>query len=137
MSTKTETIEAQNDLRAILERNHTVYAIVKHVSRSGMQRRIEFYVIEGGERYQLNPDVPEEGSDVSIPRPRRISHLVAKVRGSRLTDDGVVVNGCGMDMGWDTIYSCRFTLGLGDVRYVDSAVGEQFKLGYGFDLRYL
>ena len=41
---------------------------------------------------------------------RRISHLVAKVRGSRLTDEGVIVNGCGMDMGFALVYNLSRTL---------------------------
>jgi hypothetical protein len=131
MTTKQEQTQAADELRDILERHHDVYAIVHHVSRSGMQRRIDFYVIEvdtESSTRQLNGREPASM--------HRISHLIAKVRQSRLTDDGVVINGCGMDMGWHEIYSCRYTLGLGEVHasYKD---GEELHLGYGFDVRYL
>jgi hypothetical protein len=122
MSTATEKravrTAAEDDLREILSTHETVFAIVTHVSRSGMQRRIQFYVIDGGDM-------------------RRLSHLVATVLGERLTDDGVVINGTGMDMGWHEIYSCRYQLGLGETRYSGSSVGDKFQLGYGFTLRYL
>lgn len=119
--TKEQKMADRDELRDILSTHETVYGIVKHVSRSGMQRRIEFFVIE---------------SDAHGPLMRRISHLVASVRGERLTDDGVVVNGAGMDMGWHEIYSCRYTLGLGEWRGEEPGE-EHFHAGYGFDLRYL
>lgn len=133
MTTKaqaTEQAQAIEELRPILERNHDVYAIVKHVSRSGMQRRIEFYVCEC-------PTSLSENVYAGTPTMRSISHLVAKVYDNRLTDEGVVVNGCGMDMGWDTIYGVRRMCGLGQVQGNGVDPEEKFTLGYGFDIRYL
>lgn len=123
--TKADTEQAKDELRAILERNHTVYAVVHHVSRSGMQRRIDFYVIEMTSTMWTSPTAP--GTNHSTVR--RISHLVAKVRGSRLTDEGVVVNSthrgvAQVDPAWWTVAGAHADVGL----------GETFG---GFEVRYL
>lgn len=70
----------------------TVYASVKHVSRSGMSRRIDFWVID---------------TFAYTPYLRKISRQIATLTGSALTDDGVKVSGCGMDMGWHLLDSAR------------------------------
>ena len=48
MTTTTDLDQAKDELRAILERCSTVYAVVHPMAllRSGMQRRIDFYVID-------------------------------------------------------------------------------------------
>lgn len=129
--TRQQVIEAEEELRPILESHETIYAVVKHVSRSGMSRVIDFYVIEANGL-------------------RRISHLVAAVynqtwqtkksRGWTYSRGGVNVHGCGMDVGWYAIHSCRCHLALGEPM-ADSAVhdyaGRPVHLGYGFRIEYL
>lgn len=63
-----------------------VYAIVRSVSRSGMQRTFDFYVFIKGEAYLLN----------------RLVSILGGYR-LRLNRGEVVVKGCGMDMGWAAI----------------------------------
>ena len=60
----------------------TVYGTVNSVSRSGMSRRIEFYVAT-------------EKNEI-----RRIGYYIAKIAGYPYNVDkgGILVNGCGMDM---------------------------------------
>jgi len=89
--TKAERQEAIDRLREILKPGDTVYTIVKHVSRSGMLRHIELYVIKDNE-------------------PQRLSGWAADALGWRWTNDGVVVGGCGMDMGFHTVYELAATL---------------------------
>lgn len=124
--TREEVDEARAELRAILERQQTVYAVVKHVSGSGMRRVVAFYVMTRMTR--------PAGLD---PRMRPVSHLVSAVyhrtdrgRSRSWTYDrgGVVIDGTGMDMGWWIIYTVRARLGLGD---------DDGKPGYGFRLEYL
>ena len=85
--TKAERQEAIDRLREILKPGDTVYTIVKHVSRSGMQRHISPFIV---------------GDDC---KPQRLGHLVARAIDQRIGDDGaVIMNGCGMDMGFDLVY---------------------------------
>lgn len=79
-------------LRETLKPGSTVYTSVAHVSRSGMSREIKLYAIEGGE-------------------PAWLSGLVARAVGLRLGKrDGVIMGGCGMDMGFAAVYELSATL---------------------------
>lgn len=76
-------VNALKALREMLPPGTTVYCIVRHVARSGMSRRIDLYVMRDG-------------------APRWISGYAAQVMDRRLgkQDDGIVIGGCGMDMGF-------------------------------------
>ena len=80
---------AKKDLLEILKPGDTVYCVLRHVSRSGMQREISFFI---------------EGM-------RNIDWYVERVlemrRGKR---DGIVVGGCGMDMGSHIVYNLGYVL---------------------------
>lgn len=85
----------------------TVYTSVTSVARSGMSRRIRVYVVDNGEI-------------------RSITHLVAAFLGySSDPDRGMLVRGCGMDMGFHVVYSLsrafhggRADMGLNDAGYL-------------------
>lgn len=63
----------------------TLYTVVKHVSRSGMMRRIAPIVVVKGEA-------------------RNVSAIVSDVLGWKWTDDGAIqVSGCGMDMAFHLV----------------------------------
>ena len=90
--TKQEIQEAQDRLRELLRPGDKVYTILRHVSRSGMSRHISVKILSDG-------------------RIGDISHLVATALDDRLADDGgIVVGGCGMDMGWHLIYNLSSAL---------------------------
>ena len=95
--TKDETTEAIAALRDKLTPGRTVYTKVTHVSRSGMSRSIECYLAQG--RDNLTD----------------ITWLVARATNSRLDNNhgGIVMGGCGMDMGFALVY------GLGRTLYPD------------------
>ena len=87
---------ARKELLEILKPGDTVYCVLRHVSRSGMQREISFFT---------------EGM-------RNIDYLAARLldlrHGKR---DGLVVSGCGMDMGFSMVYeigSALFPAGFGE-----------------------
>lgn len=82
-----EKTEAVAYLRDILAPGATVYATVRTVSRSGMSRRIDLYTICG--------DSPADGGK---PWLARLSGFAARALGWPCNDDGVRVDGCGMDM---------------------------------------
>ena len=87
---RAEAIEA---LRKMLKPGDAVTTTILHVSRSGMSRVIQCQAIDFGE-----PD--------HHPYIRDISGLVADAIGDRWDNrGGVVVNGCGMDMCFATVYA--------------------------------
>lgn len=85
--TKSEKDEARARLLSILKPGDTVYTVLRHVSRSGMQRRIDLYSID-----------KTDGSLTYLTRS-------AAVLGSDTVSDkgGIIVNGCGMDMGFSLV----------------------------------
>lgn len=86
-ATKDERAEAVMHLRKILKPGDTVYTVLRHVSSSGMTRRIDLYVIRKNALMYL-------------------SGYAAKAIGLRRhrTREGIVVGGCGMDMGYHLVY---------------------------------
>lgn len=89
---------AREELRAIVKPGGTVYCVLRHVSRSGMQRVIDLQV--------LTLD------DSGRPWLRTIGGLAARAMGERYDYQrgGVVVGGCGMDMGFHLVYSLGYVL---------------------------
>lgn len=89
---------AREELRAIVRPGDTVYCVLRHTSRSGMQRVIDLQV--------LTTD------DSGRPWLRTIGGLAARAMGDRYDYQrgGVVVGGCGMDMGFHLVYSLGYAL---------------------------
>lgn len=71
-----------------LKPGDTVYTDVKRVSSSGMTRHISCYIVRKGEIYD-------------------ITYYVGVLLGERRNADtgGLVIGGCGMDMGFHTVYA--------------------------------
>lgn len=83
--------EAIEQLRKWMPAGSTVYTILRHVSRSGMQREISVVVFQDGQPIHPN-------------------WSVAKALGWRLNkggmNDALIVGGCcGMDMGFHLVYT--------------------------------
>ena len=76
-----------SELRALLSPGQTVYTILRHVSASGMTRRISLCAIaDGGLRH--------------------LDNLVAALLDYRQhKHSGLIVTGCGMDMGFHLVYN--------------------------------
>jgi hypothetical protein len=90
--------EACEHLREVFKPGDTVKTILRHVSRSGMSRRISVVACEDGS-------------------PRDVSWYVAKAMGEpvkgragHVQDVGITVGGCGMDMGFHLVYGLSHTL---------------------------
>ena len=89
---KVECEEAKAKLREWIKPGDTVHTILRHVSRSGMQREIGIVLLKDGT--DLHPN-----------------WLVAKAIGERVGKrDGIVVGGCGSDMGFEIVYHLGRTL---------------------------
>ena len=81
-----EVRKAKTGLRKLLKRGDTVYTVLRHVSKSGMFRRISLYAIKRNQ-------------------PRWLDYPTAVLWGEKLRRDaeGVPVTGCGMDMGFHLV----------------------------------
>jgi hypothetical protein len=90
---KADKLEALAQLRKMCPPGTTIRTIMRHVSRSGMYRVIDCYVIKGGETL-------------------RISWSVAAACGFRYDDkhEGIGVGGCGMDMGFHIVNVLSYVL---------------------------
>lgn len=85
---KREQQEAVTKLREHLKPGNTVYTILRHCSQSGMQRRISLVVFKKN-------------------KPLFLDYWASKALGWRLDRDkeGIIVSGCGMDMGFHLVYT--------------------------------
>ena len=77
---------AKQSLLNILKSGDTVYTILRHVSASGMSRRIDLYTFQDN-------------------KPVYLSGYYAMMQGEEPPRDGYKVGGCGMDMGFHLVYS--------------------------------
>jgi len=87
---KEEVTESLEYLHEYLKAGDKVYTILRQVSRSGMSRHISV--------------LTKDNYD--------ITYLVAKVLGERRNDSdgGLVISGCGMDMGFEVVHRLGYTL---------------------------
>ena len=81
---KDEVLNAQTMLKQYCPKGATIHSVIRNVSRSGMSRRIDFYVIDGTRLQYLTG---------------WMSVLFDRTR----SDHGMRVDGCGMDMCWHTV----------------------------------
>lgn len=89
---KIEQTESVSRLRQLLKRGDTVWCVLRHVSASGMSRRIDFYVIRKNQ-------------------PLFLTGLICSVLSMRHhRSGGAVVGGCGMDMGFHVVNSLSYAL---------------------------
>ena len=74
-----------------IHKTDTVYTQLNSVSRSGMSRRIRAYIIRKN-------------------RPIDISGQIAQKLNRTINEKGILVAGCGMDMGFELVYSYSYAL---------------------------
>jgi hypothetical protein len=74
-------------LHKILKPGDTVYSILRHVSSSGMSRCIDFFVFRDNEPVCLSGLIKDLGTYKR-----------------HATRQGLIVGGCGMDMGFHVVY---------------------------------
>lgn len=96
MSTSSKTVqeEAKIYLHKHISPGERIYTVLRHVSKSGMMRIIDVFLID---------------KDC---KPFRISWSVAEAIGYPYDrkHEGVKVNGCGMDMGFEIVYNLGHAL---------------------------
>ena len=103
---------AQKMMRYFVPKGSTVYCVLRGVSRSGMQRRIDLYAIV------------DKGQNSHVPRLQYLSVWAAVLLGMPRQNNGLRVNGCGMDMGFHVVESLAAAL-----------YGRDPKTGIGAGLR--
>lgn len=88
--------EALSELHELIKPGDIVYTILRHVSSSGMTRHISLILI---------------GEDK---KPLMIDYLIVKALGYKRVPmnrgEGVIVTGCGMDMGFSVVYNLSSVL---------------------------
>lgn len=89
--------DAAARLAGMIEAGQTIYTKVKHVSRSGMTRSVEFYVAQ----------LPDARYGEKHPAITKVTHLVARILDRRIDrkNGGAIVGGTGMDMAWHEVYT--------------------------------
>jgi hypothetical protein len=112
MSKKKQTDEekatALKNLKRALKPGQTIYFVVTHVSKSGMQRSIEFYIPCFDKVWDTSRNKGFGGYTRRLAI-SRITWEMSRVLGYRIDqkNGGIIVGGCGMDMG----FHCVYTLG--------------------------
>lgn len=101
-------------LRAVAP-GDTVYTISRHVSRSGMQREISLVAIDRSVVAQLDKRVRvhDDGVITNLGREAitTLDYWASRALGHRIgPHGGIVVGGCGMDMGFHLVYLLGRTL---------------------------
>ena len=87
-TTDTEKKESIEALKKLIGRNYKVYTSCDHVSASGMTRNISCYIAKGGDIIDIT------------------WHVARVLEYKRNRDNGgMVVRGCGMDMGFSVVYN--------------------------------
>ena len=90
--------EIRRELKKFLKPGDRVYTILRHVSSSGMSRRISLAVVKDGKVISLDWYAEKLG-----------------VAQRHATKQGLSVGGCGMDMGFHLVYSlgrCMYPHGV-------------------------
>ena len=85
--------QAKESLLEMLKPGDTVFTRLNHCSKSGMMRVIDLFVIRDNE-------------------PLRITWSACKATGRTYNDkhDGMRIDGCGMDMGFEAVYTLGYYL---------------------------
>ena len=94
-------LEAKKNLKTIgLRDGDTVYCILRHTSTSGMQRCISLVLIKNGEPRTLDYNAQK----------------LLELRGHKRYE-GVIIGGCGMDMGFALVDYLREAMGFKSLKH--------------------
>lgn len=130
---ETERAEAIARLRKALKPGQTIYFVVTHVSRSGMSRSIEFY-IPRLERVRDTSRIDGYARRLTI---ERITWEMSRALGCRIDqkNGGLIVGGCGMDMGFHCVYTLGQKLWPNGTRKAHSTRNGQLDTTGGYALK--
>ena len=96
-----ESQTAKSNLLGLLGDNRNIYTIIRTVSASGMSRTISVKMVHNGEII-----------DITYTVAKALEEKCISVNGH----NAIRVNGCGMDMAWNLVYSLSSVLFAGQDR---------------------
>ena len=101
MKPEQPTSEEIDRLKLWIESNNfKVFTVLRHVSKSGMQRAISVVI-----------PVKSDNNDMYFVHPSYIiAALLKRTYSEKYGHNSIVCNGCGMDMGFDLIYNLSAVL---------------------------
>ena len=103
-----EKMEAVEHLKTLVKDGDTVYTVLRYVSSSGMSRRIDLFKIEVDKH-------------TGKPYMAYLSEWAARAMGRRLDrKGGIVITGCGMDMGFALVDSLQAVVFGYDIKEDDN-----------------
>lgn len=75
-----------------IKKGDKIYTVLRHCSRSGMQREIGLFVIRKNKLVN-------------------ITYIASKILGNKIgKHQGIIIKGCGMDMGFSIVYNLSISL---------------------------
>ena len=89
--------EAIDQLKKWIKPGDTVYTVLRHVSRSGMTRGIDVYILQDNQPQWITAYVGK-----AIDQPQSMDYWRKSM--------GLKIGGCGMDMGFHVVYSLSYSL---------------------------
>ena len=98
MKVTKEDVTRARDSLSRLKAGDTVYTVLRHVSRSGMQRQLSVIVFQDGHVFHPN-------WSVAVLTGARLNRAGAR--------DAIVMNGCGYNQGHEIVSNLSMALGLG------------------------
>ena len=122
---KTRDAERQSaieELRQMLKPGDTVYTVLRHVSRSGMTRGIDCYLIRDNKPVWITGYVGK-----AIDQPQPMDYWRKSL--------GLKIGGCGMDMGFHVVYTLSRVLFSGTI--VTSSESAMRDSGYALNHQWL
>lgn len=89
---------AKDQLISLLSETDIIYTVLRSVSKSGLSRSISFYVVDN------NKEIVN------------INYYIKTLLGYKFnkTRDGLIVKGCGMDMGYHVVHTLKHELGISE-----------------------
>lgn len=106
---ESERLEAVAKLREMLPPGSTVYTILRHVSASGMSRKIGLLIAKAEPVHADYASQFATGTITPAAAAVDITWLAAKALGDKVCEHrmgwAIKVSGCGMDMGFHLVYS--------------------------------
>lgn len=98
MMTKEEALLQVSELG--LKPGDTVYTILRHAAKSGMMRRISLVVIKDNKPRQID----HIAAALGVANFKTVTRYDSRGSGYKDREEGLVMSGCGMDMGFALVY---------------------------------
>lgn len=89
---------AKNKLISLLQDTDTIYTMLRSVSKNGLSRVISFHVVND------NKEIVN------------INYYIKVLLGYKFNQshDGLIIKGCGMDMGFHVVHTLKHKLGISE-----------------------